>query len=399
MPGKFVKTTSNHDAFLPEGLPPKILWSDELISCLSAADRSLGRLAGIGMGNLGGVNPHLLIQPFMRREAVLSSQIEGTRATLSDLILFEQAHSIENEVPDVLEVSNYVQALEFGLHRLKIRPLSLGLLKQIHQMLMAGVRGADKTPGAFRDVQVVIGQSTKIDDARFVPPPPVLVNQTMEEFETYLQRPSGLPALVRLAMVHYQFEAIHPFQDGNGRIGRLLITLMVCSEGLLPLPMLYLSAYFEKHRQEYYDRLLQVSQRAAWTEWVMFFLRGVTYESADAIERAAKLMSLRDRYHAMVQTARSSALSIKLIDALFSGPGIMLRRATDLLGVTPAAAQNHIDRLVKSGILTEATNQKRNRVYLAREILNVLNEEHLPTKNKSSNKASKNASIETKQRQ
>ena len=380
MPGKLVKTMSGHRAFVPADLGPTINWTNELIGVLSAADRALGRLAGVGTGNLGGVNPHLLIKPFIRREAVLSSQIEGTQATLSDLILFEQTDvHVESNTSDVHEVSNYVRALEFGLQRLKTRPMSLTLFKDMHQMLMSGVRGGDKTPGAFRDVQVVIGPTKRIEEARYVPPPPIFVDSLMSEFEKYIQSPSDIPPLVRLALVHYQFEAIHPFQDGNGRIGRLLITLMLCSEGLLPLPMLYLSAYFEKNRDDYYRHLLLISQRGAWSEWIIFFLRGVASESVDAIERASRLMALREKYHSTTQTARSSALTLKLIDFLFSNPGITLRHATDLLKVTPVAAQRHIERLVKFGILREATQKKRNRVYLADGILRTLNEDNPAT--------------------
>jgi Fic family protein len=241
--------------------------------------------------------------------------------------------------------------------------------------LMQAVRGGDRFPGAFRDEQVFIGSSKRIEEARFVPAPPSQVVPLMEEFERYLQSKSDHPPLVRAALMHYQFEAIYPFRDGNGRIGRLLITLLLCAEDLLPLPMLYLSAYLERHRSEYYQHLLDVSQKGRWGAWVEFFLRGVISESFDAIERAGKLMRLRSAYHAQFERSRGGLLTVKLIDSLFSDPALTTKSAAALLKLTPVAAQLHIDRLQTAGILQEMTGQKRNRVYLAKGILQLLEEE------------------------
>jgi Fic family protein len=376
MPGKLVQATADSSAFVPQPLPPDFDWTPALVSLVSASDRAVGRLAGIGTGGLSGFNPQIFIRPFLRREAVLSSRIEGTKATLSDLLLFEDAaEATEKQTPDVREVANYVRALEFGREAIKHRPLSVSLIKELHQALMAGVRGEDKLPGAFRSEQVFIGSSSRIEDARFVPAPPSQVPSLMAEFEAYLQTPSDLPPLVRTALVHYQFEAIHPFRDGNGRIGRLLITLMLCADGLLPLPMLYLSAYLERRRSEYYDRLLAISQRGAWAEWIDFFLRGVTSEATDALDRAGRLMRLRAEYHARFHTARASSLTVKLIDSLFSDPAVTTRRAATLLGLTATSAQQHIDRLIAAGVLEEVTGGKRNRVYFATGILRMLEDE------------------------
>jgi Fic family protein len=374
MPGELVLNSDGQMTFLPEPLPPRIAWSDDLISVLSAADRAIGRLAGLGTGPLGRIDLGLLIRPFLSREAVLSSRIEGTVAELSDLFLFDEAQTVEHRVPDVREVANYRRAVEIGLESLKRRPLSCSLIRELHQVLMTGVRGEEKDPGRFRERQVFIGSTLRIEEARFVPPPWQEVTTLMQAFEQYLQAPSSLPALVRLALAHYQFEAIHPFEDGNGRLGRLLITLQLCSEGLLPLPMLYLSAYFERYRAAYYDHLLGISQRAAWEPWITFFLRGVCIEADDAVQRVGRLMSLRREYHAMFQTARASSLTLKLIDALFISPVVTMRRATKVLDITPAAAQAHIDRLIDGGILREMTGQKRNRIYLATGILKTLDE-------------------------
>jgi len=370
--GEVVRALKGHWAFLPRPLPPSIVWTPDLVAALSAADRALGRLAGIGQTL---ANPHLLIRPFMRREAVLSSRIEGTQASLSDLFFFEAAPSIEARVPDVAEVANYVAALEYGLERLADLPLSLRLIREMHRRLMTGVRGQELTPGEFRLDQNWIGTAgCPVDEAIYVPPPPERLPEALDAFEKYLHRPDDLPPLVRLAAIHYQFEAIHPFRDGNGRIGRLLIALLLCADDLLSSPLLYLSAYFERRRQEYYDRLLGVSQHGQWTEWLVFFLRGVAEQAADTIARASRLQALRDGLYARCQTARSSALLLKLVDNLFSYPATTIADATRLLGVTPAAAQHNVNRLIELGILREGTGQRRNRVFLADEIIRAIDE-------------------------
>lgn len=305
----------------------------------------------------------------MRREAVLSSRIEGTQASLSDLFYFEAAQSAAPPVPDVVEVFNYVRALEFGLERQKKLPISLRLVRELHERLMRGVRGQEQTPGEFRKSQNWIGPpGCALRDATFVPPPPKEMIAALDAFEKFLHVPTALPPLVRLALVHYQFEAIHPFRDGNGRIGRLLITLLLCVEGILPLPLLYLSAFFERHRDEYYRRLLAVSQRADWDGWITFFLNGVNQQATDAILRANRLFDLRNRYHKKVHSARSSSLLLKLVDSLFESPYTTATQAQKLLGVTWRAAQNNVDKLVKFGILREVTGRSYGRVYRAAAI-------------------------------
>ncbi|MFQ5912381.1 MAG: Fic family protein [Nitrospinota bacterium] len=352
---------------MPAPLPPSFQWNDALVRALSAADQGLGRLAGVGQTL---ANPHLLIRPFIRREAVLSSRIENTQASLSDLFLFEAAPSLPPRVPDVREVSNYIVALEYGLHRATELPLSLRLLREMHQRLMEGGRGEQQAPGNFRRTQNWIGPpGCTLEDAAFVPPPPPEMKQALGDFEKYFHTPSPLPPLVRLAMIHYQFEAIHPFLDGNGRIGRLLVTLLLCLEGLLPQPLLYLSAYFERHRQEYYQHLLAVSQAGQWAEWVTFFLSGVTEQARDAVERSDRLLGLREEFHEMLQAARSSALQLKLVDHLFSHPMTTVPLAARLLEVTNRSAQGNINKLIDAGILREVTGRKRNRVFVAEEIL------------------------------
>jgi len=360
------------DVGVPKDAPPRLDFDPAMVTALSAADRALGQLGGISRAL---PNPRLLIHSFIGREAVLSSRIEGTQASLTDLFLFEVNPAIEETVPDVREVANYVRALEYGIKRLELIPMSLNLIKELHAILLEDVRGSQRLRGEFRKCQVHIGhQGTPIDEATYVPPSPEQLGPILNSFERFVNSKSELPLLVRLAVIHYQFEAIHPFEDGNGRVGRLLISLLLCSERALPYPMLYLSAYFERHRSQYYDHLLFVSQRGDWSPWIQFFLRGVADQSIDSVERAHSLVALRNRLASGCQTARTSALLLKLLDNLFRNPFVNLARAREILDVGAQSAQNNIEQLIERGILTEVTGQKRNRIYAAREILRILEE-------------------------
>lgn len=362
-----MKAPGGYWAYIPNPLPPRLRWTDELVEALTRAQTSVGRLAGVGQTL---VNPHLLINPFKRREAVLSSRIEGTQASLSDLFLFEAAPLPEPRVRDVREVRNYVRALEHGLQRISEFPLSLRLIRELHAVLLEGVRGDHHTPGEFRRSQNWIGPAgCTLNEATFVPPPPTELSGCLDEFEKYIRAPSRLPPLVRSALIHYQFEAIHPFLDRNGRIGRLLITLLLCIEGLLPQPLLYLSAYFEANRQAYYDHLLRISQAGRWTEWVLFFLMGVHEQARDAIARSNRLIALHEEFRTRCHMPRGSALLLKLVDRLFELPAMSASGAQELLGVTFRSAQNNIEKLVKLGILREVTGQRRNRLYIADAII------------------------------
>jgi Fic family protein len=368
-PGELVRNFAGDWCFLPAPLPGKFVWTDEIVSSLNAAGQAIGRLVGVGRGL---PNPKLLVRTFLQREAELSSRIEGTHAGLRDLVLFEQTQSIEERVPDVREVHNNLRALEYGLDQVRHRPVSLNLIRQMHQILLKDVRGQDKTPGQFRTIQAHIGRSPRIEEATFVPAPPHAIAPAMEALESFIQSPSGVPPLVRVAMIHYQFEAIHPFADGNGRIGRVLILLLMFTEKILNLPLLNPSAFLERHRQEYYRHLLQISQRGAWSEWLTFFSRGVAQEAADAVDRVEKLDGLRTEYQKKIQTARTSALLPKLVDQLFFNPAITANSAARVLGVRFNSAQKTIDKLVKLGILKEHTGQKRYRVYVASNILKAI---------------------------
>jgi Fic family protein len=369
-PGKLTKTLEGEWAFVPEPLPPQLDFSLETLASLSEADQFLGQLAGVGQTL---PNPHLLIGPFLRREAVLSSRIEGTEATAEELLLFEVAPNEAPRTPDVREVANYVHALNHGLSRLSELPVSLRLIREVHSVLMKNVRGEEKKPGEFRTRQNYIARPGQpLAEARFVPPPVAEMNQAMNDLEKYLHR-RELPTLIDLALIHYQFEAIHPFMDGNGRVGRLLISLLLCERGQMSQPLLYLSAYFERNRRAYYDLLLSVSHRGAWADWVMFFLRGIAEQSRDAIQRARKLVELREGYRGWMQEPGIPAPILLLVDALFENPAITIPRAKALLNVkTFHTARSYIEKLCEAGILKEHTGRRRNRIYVAPEILAVI---------------------------
>jgi Fic family protein len=342
------------------------------VIALSDADRALGELAGVGFSI---PYPHLLIRPFVRREAVLSSRIEGTQASLSDLYAFEARQlALFEKTSDVHEVHNYVRALEYGLERLATLPVSLRLVRELHARLMGGVRGERETPGEFRRRQNWIGPpGCRVADATSVPPPVAEMQEALRDLEGYLHETPELP-LVRLGLIHYQFEAIHPFLDGNGRIGRLLMTLLLCAWDLLPQPLLYLSAYFSERRERYYALLLDVSRKGHWEEWLVFFLEGVVSQAQDAVARAGRLWELRERYREAFQATRAAAGLLQVVDLLFERPLLNTRQVETALGVTYPTAQRYIARLEGAGVLREVTGKKRNRVYRADAVLAAIEE-------------------------
>jgi Fic family protein len=360
-----------HLAFVPDPLPPAIDWTPTLVSVLSDADRALGEVAGLGRLL---PNPHLLIQPLMRREAVLSSHIEGTQASLDDLYLYEATQLGLFELPsDVQEVHNYIEALKYGLERIQELPLSLRLIRELHARLMAGVRGQDKAPGEFRRDPNWIGPpGCTAETATYVPPPVAEMRDALHALESYLHQPSDLPALARIALIHYQFEAIHPFLDGNGRVGRLLIALLLCDWDLLPQPLLYLSPYLEATRGTYYDLLLTVSQRCAWNEWLTYFLHGVTAQAQDTVIRIRRLQELHESYQAMVQAERIAGRLLQAVDLFFASPVVTVGDVAEGMDVSYATAQRYIERLEERGVLREITGQARNRVYRAAEIIEAI---------------------------
>jgi Fic family protein len=342
-----------------------------LILALSDADRELSKLTTLA-GNFPF--PRLLTQPFMRREAVLSSRIEGTRASLMDLYNYESAQlSFLEPTDDVREVHNYVLALDYGLERLETLPVSLRLIREIHARLMEGVRGGHLTPGKFRKTQNWIGPAgSTIETATYVPPPMDEMHNALNELEKFIHADTEIPTLARAGMIHYQFEAIHPFLDGNGRVGRLIIMLLFHEWNILSQPLLNLSAYFERHRQEYYDHLLAVSQRGKWEEWLRFFLRGISLQAQDSVFRMTSLQGIRTKYEALVQADRNSARMAAVVDFVFSRPILTIKQLESGLDMPYMAAKRYVEKLVDAGVLQETTGYARNRVFQANEIFDAL---------------------------
>lgn len=369
--GKAIRTQSGYWTFIPAPLPPEVEWSTPLISALSDAERDLSKLTTLA-GNFPF--PRLLTQPFMRREAVLSSRIEGTRASLVDLYNYESAQlSFLEPSDDVREVHNYVNALDYGLERLDTLPVSLRLIREIHARLMEGVRGGNLTPGKFRRTQNWIGPAgSTLATATYVPPPVDVMQDALHDLEKFIHTETDLPALIRAAMIHYQFEAIHPFLDGNGRVGRLIIILLFHEWGMLSQPLLNLSVYFERYRQEYYDHLLAVSQRGKWEEWLRFFLRGISAQAQDSVIRMTRLQDIRIKYEIIVQADRNSARMAAVIDYIFSRPILTIKQLETSLDMPYMAAKRYVEKLTDAGVLQETTGYARNRVFKANEIFQVL---------------------------
>jgi len=368
--GRVVRTPRGYFAFVPAPLPPAIRYDEALVLALSRADSALSELSGLARLL---PNPHLLIAPYVRKEAVLSSKIEGTTTDLSELLKEEVgAATPPNDPGDVREVRNYVMALEYGVKRLRSLPLSLRLVRELHERLMRGVRGDRATPGEFRRSQNWIGGSQDIETATYVPPPIEELDSCLDTWERFLHERDKLPDLVQCALLHEQFEAIHPFLDGNGRVGRLLITLFLIERKRLSQPLLYLSAYIERRRDEYYRLLQSVRTHGDWHSWILYFLRGVAEISKEAVERSGRLMDLRERLRKKVN---DNANAVRLLDELFKNPYVTVVRAEKLLGVSNPTARKAVKRLQTAGLLHETTGREWGTLYLARPILEVLDVE------------------------
>jgi len=367
--GKVIRTPQGYAAFIPAPLPPLLVYDDDLVLALSRADAALSELSGLGRHL---PNPHLLIAPYVRREAVLSSRIEGTKASLSDLLLdeMENASSVPREADDVREVRNYVVALEYGIKRLRDLPLSLRLVRELHARLMKGVRGERATPGEFRRSQNWIGPPGSTPaTAPYVPPPPEHMKEALADWERFLHEREKLPDLIQCALMHEQFEAIHPFLDGNGRVGRLLITLFLIERGRLSQPLLYLSAYIEAHRQDYYALLQRVRTDGDWIGWLRFFITGVTETAGEAVRHAGRLMDLREKFRARL---RDKPKALALLDQLFINPYMTVARAERILKVSNPTARQAVTLLQKNGMLDEISGRAWGRLYLAKPILRAI---------------------------
>jgi Fic family protein len=371
--GRVIETATNYWAFIPNPLPPKGLdkFSAELVGILSKADRGIGVLKSLSKLI---PNPNLLVAPYVRKEAVQSSRIEGTQASLSDIFYYE-ASKEKPKHADVLEVLNYVRAMNYGLSRLKELPLSLRLVREIQLKLMEGVRGEKMKPGEFRATQNWIGPpGCSLTDATYVPPPVPEMNESLNQWERFFHSDDAIAPLIKCALMHYQFEAIHPFLDGNGRVGRLLITFYLYEKGYLEYPILYLSDFFERYRNEYYDLLLGVSQGGNWDAWLKYFIRGVAEQSRVAEETGHKILYLQKKYRQHLQEESVSTPVFRLLDMLFLNPFVSLPGVSDYLKITWPTAKTSVEHLVKLGILKEVSGRRRSRIYCAEELLNILAE-------------------------
>ena len=370
--GKCIRSLGKHPYwyYVPNPLPPQIDLDWELANLLSEANIKLGELSGAGQLL---PNPHLLIGPFIRREAVMSSRIENTQSGLDQLFLFEADKTESPEMPDVQEIANYVNAMEYGIERLQHLPVSSRLICEIHEVLMSGVRGENASPGLMRTSQNWIGSpGCTLMDATYIPPPVPEMKECFSELEKYIHSNPKEPPLIQSALVHYQFEAIHPFVDGNGRIGRLLIILLLMEKRVLSQPLLYLSDFFERHRDTYYESLLNVSQKGDWKAWLTFFLNGVYEQSGDGLLTIQKILTLREQYRELVMGPRVPSVVNPLIEHLFSTPIISVSEISKEWKENFTTVQRSVNYLVEKGILREMTGQQRNRLFIADEILNII---------------------------
>jgi Fic family protein len=372
--GQIIKSPKGYNAFVPSNLPPKIEWDTPIVNSLSRANFLLGKLAREG-GKLP--NPHLLIRPFITREAVLSSKIEGTVTTLGEILEANaDGMRVKRNEDDLQEVQNYIKALDYGLERLGELPLSLHFIKEIHKNLMQAGRGSHATPGEFRHTQNWIGSpGGLINTAKFIPPPPENLMDCLRDFEKFLHN-RQLPPLIHIALCHYQFEAIHPFLDGNGRIGRLLITLLLVKQQMLPSPLLYLSAFFEATRDEYYRQLYNVSAKGTWHEWFIYFLDGIAVQSEDSLSRAERINALLNQWQIVVASS-GSQVPVEIVQLFAINPYFTINKIAEKLGISYTTAQRGIQKLEASGIIKKTTDNMRDKVYCATEILRILEE---PTK-------------------
>jgi Fic family protein len=367
--GRVIRTPQDYLAFVPNPLPPVIPFDMSLALALSKADSALSELSGLG-GQLP--NPHLLISPYIRREAVLSSRIEGTKASLSDLLIDEidEGNLRRPENDDIQEVRNYIHAMEHGITLLASLPLSLRLIREIHAKLMSGVRGDKATPGEFRRSQNWIGPAGSTPmTAAFVPPPVHEMTESLGEWEKFLHVRDVMPDLIQCAMMHAQFETIHPFLDGNGRVGRLLVTFFLLERKRLSEPLLYLSAFIDAHKNDYYDLLQRVRTHGDWVSWIRFFLQGVAEIATEAGEQAKELHRLREQYRVQM---RDKANALGLLDDLFINPYMTIGRAGKVLGKTHPTAKAAIAVLEEQKILREITGRHWGRYYVCQPVLDAL---------------------------
>lgn len=367
-----IRQPEGYRAFVPASLPPDppLAFDAKLATVLAGAGTALGRLDGVAATL---PNPDLFVAMYVRREAVLSSQIEGTQSTLDDVLAFEIDPGRPSLPRDTKEVVNYINAMNYGLARLGSLPLSLRLLREIHEHLMSETRGANKSPGQFRESQNWIG-SGKLAEATFVPPPPTDMKAALGDLENFMHDSGGLDPLIVCALAHAQFETIHPFLDGNGRVGRLLITFLLCHENVLQRPVLYLSHYLKQHRASYYDRLMAIRFAGDWEGWLRFFLTGVAEVAREAEQTARQIVQLREDIRQRAQDARMSTSALRLLDHLFERPVINVNAAAAELEISYPPANDLVKGLCEIGVLSEVTGGSRNRIFRFAPYLDLFDE-------------------------
>lgn len=372
--GQYTASSGGLRAFSPKPLPPDppLDMSPQMLVALSAADRALARLDG---ATSILPNPDLFVYAFMRQEAVLSSQIEGTQASLEDVLEFEAAADDIHRTDDITEIVNYLTAMRWGLEQLPKLPVSLRLIKGLHEKLLAEGRGTERAPGQFRTNQNWIGPpGCSIEDATYVPPAVPQMHDALQQWEEFLHAASDMPPLIKCALAHAQFETIHPFYDGNGRLGRMIVTFLLCSDEILSQPLLYLSLFFKQHRDEYYRLLQAIRDEGTWEEWILFFLRGVTVTSRSALLSARNITTLHENLRAVGAEISRSPKMNPLIDELFAQPYVTVRAVQDMVQVTYPTANTLVSNLEKAGILSLVRDVERNRIYAFRPYLDLLHE-------------------------
>lgn len=374
--GRYIKQSRGYSAFFPESLPPvpPIQVNGRLQEQLSKADRALGRLDG---SILVLPNPGLFVYMYIRKEAVLSSQIEGTESSLQDVLAAEAKMLNPDQPKDVDEVVNYVHAIRYGLERLESLPVSTRLIREIHKKLMKGVRGSLLTPGEIRRTQNWIGAGgCTLINATFVPPPPEELYRLLGELEKFLHSDSGLPLLIKIGLAHAQFETIHPFLDGNGRMGRLLITFLLCEQKVLSIPVLYLSYYLKKNRQTYYEKLQAIRDHGKWEEWLLFFLKGVEEVSAQSAETAKQIIQLREKHRSLITEnfGYAAGNAHRVLEKLYTTPIISVKGVQELTGTSFPPANDLVKRMEELNILAEITGQKRHRKFMYTDFVNLFRE-------------------------
>jgi len=371
--GTSITQRGSYKAFIPKALPPEpsLNIDSGTVEILSKADTAIGRLSGISEAL---PNPNLFVAMYVRKEAVLSSQIEGTEASLEDVLEYESENRPGTLPNDVGEVVNYVKAMNYGLKRINELPLSLRLLKEIHAELMKGVRGGDKTPGEFRKTQNWIGpKGCALNSATFVPPPPHEMTGALGDLEKYMHSGLTYPLLIECALMHFQLETIHPFLDGNGRMGRLLITFFLCYKEILKKPLLYLSYYFKQNRAEYYSRLTAVRERGDFESWVKFFLKGIVYVAEEAAKTSHEIINLQAEDRKRINNIYKDSSKISVLhEKLFDKPIVSVKDVSKMINVTFPTANDMCKKLIDLSIFREITGKERNRMFAYKNYLDVL---------------------------